>query len=233
MCMVMSIILLIIFVVALISLKYNVEGEGNPPFALSKISIISNVEGTDANDEQNKWNLAVNQNNDIYLYIKKNSDYKYTETISSVVLDNFKINQEPKVGKIKLLKPDIDSVIFKNSSENEVDRIEYKGDIDSSIKEMKISNQGGLVVFRYAIEDIGNYTSNDDEQINHNDLLKKLAINNDDIKFSVSFDIIVNLDSKKSYKASMNLDLPTGNVVDNGMQSTENTDLKDIIFKRT
>ena len=235
MCMVMSIILLIIFVVALISLKYNVEGEDNPPFTLSKISIISNVEGTDAEDEQNKWNLAVNQNNDIYLYIKKNSDYKYTETISSVVLDNFKINQEPKVGKIKLLKPDanIDSVIFKNSSENEVDRIEYKGDIDSSIKEMKISNQGGLVVFRYAIEDIGNYTSNDDEQINHNDLLKKLAINNDDIKFSVSFDIIVNLDSKKSYKASMNLDLPTGNVVDNGMQSTENTDLKDIIFKRT
>ena len=143
MCMVMSIILLIIFVVALISLKYNVEGEGNPPFTLSKISIISNVEGTDANDEQNKWNLAVNQNNDIYLYIKKNSDYKYTETISSVVLDNFKINQEPKVGKIKLLKPDtnIDSVIFKNSSENEVDRIEYKGDIDSSIKEMKISQQ--------------------------------------------------------------------------------------------
>lgn len=235
MCMVMSIILLIIFVVALISLKYNVEGEDNPPFTLSKISIISNVEGTDAEDEQNKWNLAVNQNNDIYLYIKKNSDYKYTETISSVVLDNFKINQEPKVGKIKLLKPDtnIDSVIFKNNSENEVDRIEYKGDIDSSIKEMKISNQGGLVVFRYAIEDLGNYTSNDDEQINHNDLLKKLAINNDDIKFSVSFDIIVNLDSKKNYKASMNLDLPTGNVVDNGMQSTENTDLKDIIFKRT
>ena len=37
MCMVMSIILLIIFVVALISLKYNVEGEGNPPFTLSKI----------------------------------------------------------------------------------------------------------------------------------------------------------------------------------------------------
>ena len=59
------------------------------------------------------------------------------------------------------------------------------------------------------------------------------SLNNDDIKFSVSFDIIVNLDSKKSYKASMNLDLPTGNVVDNGMQSTENTDLKDIIFKRT
>lgn len=235
MCMVMGIILLIILVVALISLKYNVEGEGNPPFTLSKVSIISNVEGTDADDEQNKWNLEVNQNNDIYLYIKKNSDYKYTETISSVVLDNFKINQEPKVGKVKLFKPDanVDSVIFKDSSENEVDKIEYTGDIDSSIKEMKISNQGGLVVFRYAIENIGNYTSNDDEQINHNELLKKLEINNEDIKFNISFDITINLDSKKSYKTSMNLDLPTGNVVDNGMQSDENTDLKDIIFKRT
>lgn len=234
MCMVMCIILAIIFVVAVISLKYNVEGEGNPPFNLSKISIISNVEGTDAEDEQNKWNLEVNQNNDIYLYIKKNSDYKYTETISSVVLDNFKITQESKVGKIKLFKPDanVDSVIFKDSSENEVDKIEYKGDIDSSIKEMKISNQGGLIVFRYAIEDIGNYTSNDDEEINHKDLLKKLSINNDDIKFTASFDITINLDSKKSYKACMNLDLPTGDVVENGMQSVEKTDLKDIIFKR-
>lgn len=234
MCMVMSIIILIIFVVAVILLKYNVEGEGNPPFNLSKISIISNVEGTDTDDTQNKWNLEVNQNNDIYLYIKKNDDYKYTETISSVVLNNFKITQESKVGKIKLYKPDanVDSVIFKDSSENEVDSIEYKGDIDSSIKEMKISNQGGLVVFRYAIKEIGNYTSNDDEQINHNELLKKLAINNEDVKFKVSFDIIINLDSKKSYKAGMNLDLPTGNVVDNGMQSTESIDLKDIIFKR-
>ena len=126
MCMVMSIILLIILFVALVSLKYYVEGEGNPPFTLSKISIISNIEGTDIDDEQNKWNLKVNQNNDIYMYIKKNSDYKYTETISSVVLDNFKINQESKVGKIKLFKPDanVDSVIFNDSSEIEVDKIE-------------------------------------------------------------------------------------------------------------
>ena len=116
------------------------------------------------------------------------------------------------------------TVIFKNSAENEVESIEYKGDMDSSIKDMKIANQGGLVVFRYVIEDLGNYTSNEDGEINHNELLKKLAINNDDLKFNVSFDININLDSNKSYKANVNLKLPIGNVVDDGIQSKENTD---------
>ena len=234
MCVVATIIIFILFVVGVVSLKYNVEGEENPPFSLSKISIISNIEGTDVEDSQNKWNLKANQNNDIYLYIKKNENYKYTETISSVLLNNFKVEEQPKIGNLQLFKPDsnLNSVIFKNNDDNKADSIEYTGDTDSSIKEMKISNQGGLVVFRYAVSDIGNYISNDDGQINHSELLKKLSVNNDDLKFKISFDITINLDSKKSYKANMSLDLPIGNVVDDGMQSTENNDLDSIIFKR-
>ena len=234
MCVVATIIIFILFVVGVISLKYNVEGEGNPPFSLSKISIISNIEGTDVEDSQNKWNLKASQNNDIYLYIKKNENYKYTETISSVLLNNFKVEEQTKIGNLQLFKPDsnLNSVIFKNNDDNKADSIEYTGDTDSSIKEMKISNQGGLVVFRYAVSDIGNYISNDDGQINHSELLKKLSVNNDDLKFKISFDITINLDSKKSYKANMSLDLPIGNVVDDGMQSTENNDLDSIIFKR-
>ena len=234
MCVVATIIIFILFVVGVVSLKYNVEGEGNPPFSLSKISIISNIEGTDVEDSQNKWNLKADQNNDIYLYIKKNENYKYIETISSVLLNNFKVEEQPKIGNLQLFKPDsnLDSVIFKNNDDNKADSIEYTGDTDSSIKEMKISNQGGLIVFRYAVSDIGNYISNDDEQINHSELLKKLSVNNDDLKFKISFDITINLDSKKSYKANMSLDLPIGNVVDDGMQSTENNDLDSIVFKR-
>ena len=183
---------------------------------------------------EEKWNLKVNQNNDIYLYIKKNEDYKYTETIADIKLENFNITQSPKVGQIKLLKPDADAenVIFRNSTENETQSIIYEGDIESNMKLMKVSNQGGLVVFRYAISELGNYTSNDDEQINHNELLKKLSISNDDLKFKVSFDISINLDSNKSYKANMSLELPVGNVVDDGIQSQENTDFKNIVFKR-
>ena len=232
--MVLFIIFAILFVVGVISLKYNVEGEGNLPFYVSKISIISNVEGTDVEDNTNKWNLQVNQNNDIYLYIKKNNDYKDTEIIESVKLNNFNIEQNSKIGEIKLLKPDsnVDSVIFKNTSENEVDSIEYIGDMDSSIKEMKISNQGGLVVFRYAINNLGNYVSNDDEQINHSELLKKLNVNNDDLKFKVSFDIYITLNGGKVYKSNVDLELPVNDVVNQGTQSMEYTDLENIVFKR-
>ena len=232
--MVLFIIFAILFVVGVISLKYNVEGEGNLPFYVSKISIISNVEGTDVEDNTNKWNLQVNQNNDIYLYIKKNHDYKDTEIIESIKLNNFNIEQNSKIGEIKLLKPDsnVDSVIFKNTSENEVDSIEYIGDMDSSIKEMKISNQGGLVVFRYAINNLGNYVSNDDEQINHSELLKKLNVNNDDLKFKVSFDIYITLNGGKAYKSNVDLELPVNDVVNQGTQSMEYTDLENIVFKR-
>lgn len=232
--MVLFIIFSILFVAGVVSLRYNVEGEGNLPFYISKISIISNVEGTDVEDNTNKWNLQVNQNNDIYLYIKKNDDYKKTEIIESVKLDNFNIEQNSKIGDMKLLKPDsnIENAIFKNTAENEVDNIEYIGDMDSNIKNLKISNQGGLVVFRYANNNIGNYISNDDEEINHSELLQKLGINNDDLKFKVTFDINITLNSGKIYKSNIELELPVNDVVNQGTQSAEYTDLENIVFKR-
>lgn len=234
-CMVIFIMFMIIFIVGVISLKYNVEGEVNLPFYLSKISVISSVEGIDnKEDTENKWNINVSQNNDIYLYIKKNDNYKDTEIIESIRLDNFNIENANKIGEIKLLKPDsdIESIIFKNTTENEVNSIEFIGSMDSSIKDLKISNQGGLVIFRYAINNIGNYVSNEDEEINHKDLLKKLNINNEDLKFKVSFDIYINLNSGKSYKSDTSLELPIDDVVGEGVQSKEYTDLKNIVFKR-
>ena len=234
-----GVILLIVFIIlsiaGIIALKYTVEGEANLPFVISKISIVSSVEGTDnVEDTQNRWNLKVNQNNDIYLYIKKNEQYQDTEIIENIRLDNFVIKQAPRVGNAKLFKPnsDLTSGIFVNNADNEVNSIKYTGEIDSSIKDMKITNQGGLVVFRYAITELGDYISNDDKEINHDDLLKKLSINNEDLKFDVTFDIIMNLNSKKSFKANVDLELPIGDVVNGGVQSEEKTDLKDIVFKR-
>ena len=64
--------------------------------------------------------------------------------------------------------------IFKNTDENKVDKIEYLGSMQSNIKDLKIANQGGLVVFRYAISNVGTYISNEDIEINHSELIKKL-----------------------------------------------------------
>lgn len=232
-----SVIVLIIFIILLtvgmISLKYSIEGESNIPFEISQISVISNIEGTDVQDNINKWNLSVNQNNDIYLYIKRNENFKNTETIKKIVVDNIVIEKSPNIGNLKIYKPDknLETVIFKNSEANEVNAIEYTGAIDSSIKEMQISNQGGLVIFRYAITDLGNYTSNEDVEINHSQLLKKLNINNEDLKFSLTFDISIVLDSGKTYKTNTKLDLPLGDIVNDGIQSQEYKD-NEFVFKR-
>ena len=43
------------------------------PFKLSKITVISTAEGEEKTGEEqtNKWDLTVNQNNDIYFFIEQ------------------------------------------------------------------------------------------------------------------------------------------------------------------
>ena len=82
--------ILIATIIALLILKYNVEGEDNVPFELSKIMVISTGEGKDIQEEQseNKWNLEILQNNDIYLEISKNKNYEEIEIIDKIIIDN-------------------------------------------------------------------------------------------------------------------------------------------------
>lgn len=233
-CVIICIIFIILFVVSVISIKYSVEGEANPPFFIKKISIISCVEGTNNDDNENRWNITVNQNNDIYLYIAKNESYSQTEIIQSVVIENFQVLKEPEIGIKKIYKPDssIDTTLFKNSDENISEKIEYKGSLETNIKNLEISNQGDKVIFRYAITNVGQYISNEDEEINHSQLLKKLNLNNDNIKTKISFDVNIKLESEKIYKAKVQLELPINDIVDGGIQSIDITDLDNIIFKR-
>ena len=58
-CMTILIIVVILFIVGMLILKYNVEGETNMPFNLSEIIVVSSAEGvTKAENPDNyKWNL--------------------------------------------------------------------------------------------------------------------------------------------------------------------------------
>ena len=175
-CMIMVIIVAILFIVGMLVLRYNVEGETNMPFELSKIAIISSQEGIDDGQTDTRWSFNVHQANDIYLYIDKNENYDKTEVIQSVNIDNIQVEAD-NTENIKLYKPDAqeEKVIFKYKDEDIVENIEYTGDIESDLKNLKISNQGGIVAFRCSNNDVANYKSND-EEINHNDLLKKCNI---------------------------------------------------------
>lgn len=226
------ILVAIFFGVGMSILKYHVEGETNLPFNISKIAIISNTEGKDQ-EGTNKWNLSLNQNNDIYIYMEKNNEYKKVEVIESVTLENFKIINDSNIGEKNIYRPkSTGTSILKNKEEYKVEKLEYIGDLESDIRNLKISNQGGIILFRYSLDNIGTYASDTDEEIKFDELLKKTNIKMDDLKSKISFDIIIKLKSGKSFKANIELDTPSGDIVEEGTSNIEITDLNNIVFKR-
>lgn len=223
-CIVCVIIIVIIFIAMMLILNYDVNGETNMPFTLSKISIVSTVEGKDVEDESNKWNFDVTQNNDIYVYIEKNSGYSKQEIISSVKLDNFNINTKPAMGEIKIYKPTVnETTLFQNIEENEVTELVFEGSESTDMMNLQISNQGGVIVFRCANNDVGSFVSNDDEEINHKELLKKMNINENDLKAEISFDITIELTSGKKFKTeNVVIQIPNENIVEEGTSRKRN-----------
>lgn len=227
------IIIAILCVGGMFILRYQVEGESNMPFKISKISIIESVEGTESQEAEEKWNLNVDENNDIYIYLEKNSTYGKTEIIQSVDIKNININKSKEKGIVALYKPVQDEKrMFVNKEENEITEITYEGDLESNIKEQKISNQGGIIAFRYGINNISQYISQDAEEIDHSQLLKLTDITEEDLKTILTFDIIINLASGKKYQAPISIDIPTDEIIEKGTVGIDKTDLNNIIFKR-
>ena len=235
-------IFIVIFITALIAttisliiLKYNIEGENNMPFELSKIMVVSSAEGIEKeNNSDNKWNFNINQNNDIYIEIKKNKNYKEKEIIDEIIIDNLNIIKSPKKGVNKTYRPtNKEGIIFEKNEDFEVkESIVYIGSEESNIKNLNIANQGGIVLFRSSIENIGDYISDEDEVKHDGTILKKIAVEYEEIKYSIKFDISIKLKSEKIYTGTIELNLPAGDILTEGTSSYEKNNLKDIIFKR-
>lgn len=232
--MVGIIIIIILFIAIMFILNYDVNGETNMPFQVSKISIISTVDGKDVENSEYKWDIHVIQNNDIYVYIEKNKEYSKQETIASVKIDNFNIKQNSDAEEIKIYKPTVnDTSLFQNLDENRIQDLEFKGTKSTDTRNLEISNQGGVISFRCANNNIGTYTSNDDEEINYNKLLNKLNVSEEELKAKVTFNLTITLNSGKVFKAeNVAIEIPNQNIVNEGTVGQEYTDLQNIVFKR-
>ena len=227
------IIVLIIAVIALLILKYEVEGEQNMPFKLSSILILSNAEGYQEKESKDyKWDTEIFQINDIYLNIEKNKNYKETEIIKSIEIENIKINEVPKIGEIKFYRSaSNDNNLFNYKEDYKInEKIEYVGDVKSDLSNLKISNQGGTIILRAVNKTGKKYKSNEKEFEHSGKLLNKVGIVNDDIKSIISFDLVINLESGISFRANIKLDLPVGDIITEGYASSEITE--NIVFKR-
>lgn len=215
-------------------IKYEVEGDKNMPFDLSKIVIVSTAEGIES-EGKNKWNFNIYQNNDIYFYIDKNEQYQGRDThIEKIRIENIQITEKPKVGEIKAYMPNsTDGRLYSYEDTYIIeDKLEYKGASKSNPQTLEIGNQGGSALMRLSNVNLGSYSSNQDKEIIHDGtLLKKLKLVQEDISFTVSFDFIIEV-SNHQYRAKINLQLPYGDIEQEGTSSMEKTDMSDVIFKR-
>ena len=211
---ILTISIFVILVCALaffVIFKYQVEGEKNAVFDISKILVVSTVEGVSKDVPTAKWDLNVNQNNDVYITIEKNG---------------------PAKGTLNLYKP-AETGLFKNDDKYKIENeLIYTGSKKGSINNLEISNQGGTVIIRFCNANISTYTSNEDEQISHDGtLLTKTGVNLEEIKAKVSFDIIIETESGIKYKTTASLDLPTENILEEATSTTE-INTEDLVLKR-
>lgn len=228
-----SVIIIMLLIVAFIIIQYDAEGEKSLPFSLSKILLVSTVNGDINDDPNNIWNIDISQVNDIYVYIDKTQDVD--ETIKEIKLEKFTINNTPQKGTIKLLRPTGDlSNLYTYSEQDYLNsEIIYQGGAIDDMKALEIANTGGMLGFRVALNELGNYVSNENEEIIYDgNLLKNLGVSLEEIKFSMSFDIIIATSDNISYKGTVNIDMPIDTIIEEGSSHKEFTDFSNVIFKR-
>lgn len=235
-----SIILITIIVAVMIAIIYQIEGEKNLPFVLTKITTISTAEGVEMQENaEEKWNLDIYQNNDIYFYFEKNKELEdkeeqNEEVIKSIIIDNIKVTKEPEVGQIKIYMPNSgegrnfiysDDLLVQN-------KLEYRGSTKNDYKALQIGNQGGNLAIRVSNTNFTKYISNEDEEITHDGtIISKTDIKKEQLEFEISLDVTINT-KNRSYKTTIKIELPCGNIIEEGKCSTENTNQKEFIFKR-
>lgn len=232
-CIIIVIIVAIAFTALMLVLNYDENGETNMPFYISKISIISTTDAQDVENNSNKWDKIINLNNDIYIYIDKNEDYNKTETIKKITINNFRVAESPSKGELCIYRPSEDeNTVFKNKDENKVTEIIFDGGMSTDLQNLQVANQGGKIAFRCANNNIGKYVSDNDNEINYNELLKKIDVKYEDISAKIHFDIEIELSSGRKFLATSEMDIPVEDVVEKGTTGKEITDLENIVFKR-
>ncbi len=232
-----SVLLIIIalIVVFFIMYKYTVEGEAIPPFQISKMVVVSSAKTQDIEIVENGYSTKVVQNNDIKIAIEKNPEYKKEAIIRKITINNIQIDKKNSIGNIEIYRPSQEeNKLYEYQEQYKIkDKIEYEGAQETYSKgeKLQIANQGGIIDFSVILNDLGttNYTEN---ELNvDGTLLKNMGISNEQISFEMKFDLIVELENDIKLKTKITLDLPTGNILEEGIETLEQTDMK-TIFKR-
>lgn len=227
------VIILALIVIFFMIYKYQVEGEAIPPFKISKMIVVSSAKTEDLVLSEGTYNANIIQTNDVKISIEKNPQYKKDAIIKKVIINNIKINQGETKGTVEIFRPSKGIKLYDYKEQYYVkNELVYFGAQETYIKgdKLQISNQGGIIDFSIILNNIGqlNYKENETIKVNGT-LLKQMGFEN--INYQVEFDLIIELENDIKLKTKIFIDLPTGDILENGIETLEKTDLK-TIFKR-
>lgn len=232
-CVILGIIVLILIIAGIIMLRYQVEGETNLPFELSKMIVVSTAESNEIEAvADTKWNFSVNQYNDIYLEIQKNDEYTKNIKIKNITFENFVIEKNSGAENIKLYRANSEGKVVEDEAHLVGSSLTYKGEKETNLDELKISNQGSIILLRSVNQNVCEVRSNDEEIIHDGTLLAKGNANSEDLNYKLSFDVVIETSRDIKYKGTISIELPTGDVQTQGKTQLEKTDFSDVIFKR-
>lgn len=232
-CIFLFCIIMILMMVISVMLRYEVEGEKSLPYNLSKILVVSTVEGLQNDDGQNIWNINVKQVNDLYVYIEK--DGETGETLKEVTIENFVVTKEPQKGELTIYRPTGDlQNLYTHSEQNYMGKsLTYTGAAIDDLKTLEIANNGGVLGLRISLDNLGNFISNESTEITYDGkLLQNIGVSLEQIEFALSFDILIKTNSDVTYKGTISLNLPAEDIIENGSSNFEITNFDDIVFKR-
>lgn len=185
-------------------------------------------------EEKYVWNEKVVQTNDVYIYLDKNNDYKGEQAIKKVRIENIKILENVKVGKIQVYMPNsLEDGLYKYVNDYLVSTtLTYTGSNADNKKALQINNQGGCVCISFANMGLDNYRSNDEQELPQGGtILEKLNLANEDLKFKVSFDLVIEVQDK-TYKTTITLDMPIDGVVNQKETYTTIENFNNTVYKR-
>ena len=236
---IIAVTVIIFLTVGLLMLKYQVEGEKNMPFNLSEMDIISTAKSSEIKkNKKGKWEAEIYQKNDIYFYIEKNDNYKKEEVIKTVKFNNFKTVKTNEIGEVAVYRPESGKEGYEYIYGYKKDylasgEIIYAGREDTDVSLLEINNQGGIIGFSIITKNIGKYAFKENEAVNVDGrLLNKAKIVQEDIEIKASFDIIIETVSGKVFKSNIEVNLPEGDIIKEGVTMTKHTNSSEFIFKR-
>lgn len=231
--LILAIIFILIFIIFLIILKYELEGEKREdlPFYIDKISLVSTADGLqDENNIEFLWKGDLLQINDIYITISKNENLQ-NNILGNVILENFELTY-PEKGNINFCRIIKNEDTSNNYIIENLNQYKFIGGESTSLEELTISNQGGNIGLRIINNDLGTYESNE-EEINYDGRILNLEnMKNDEIKFKIKFDILLEIFDGNRYKTNVELELPVGDILTNGVEVIEYESINNLIYKR-